>query len=144
MDIFSKKESQNFFFAKNWGADVRAHVCTLKLIYARTRTHISEHFRAPICTKIAAPARVRVRAHTRTLKVCCIAIHTIAKLEFGSSVGSHFLANELTLFKLRITCSNMLHANKSVQKKYFPLMYKFPIYIFLHCSVLECVLSGRF
>ena len=44
-----------------------AHVRTLKMIYARTRTHISENIPAPICTKIAA--RVRVRAHARTLKV---------------------------------------------------------------------------
>ena len=39
------------------------------MIYAPTRTHISENFPAPNCTKIAAPARVRVRAHARTLKV---------------------------------------------------------------------------
>ena len=38
-----------------------AHVRTSKVIYARTRMHISENFPAPICTKIAAPARVRVR-----------------------------------------------------------------------------------
>ena len=31
-----------------------AHVCTLKTIYARTHTHISENFPAPICTKITA------------------------------------------------------------------------------------------
>ena len=38
-----------------------------KTIYARTRTHVSEKISALICTKIAAPARVR--AHARTLKV---------------------------------------------------------------------------
>ena len=38
-------------------------------MHARTRTHVSEHFPAPKCTKIAAPARVRVRAHARTLRV---------------------------------------------------------------------------
>ena len=31
-----------------------AHVCTLKTIYARTHTQISENFPAPICTKITA------------------------------------------------------------------------------------------
>ena len=55
------------FLAKNGRADVRAHVRTLKMIYARTRTHISENFPAPICTKIAAHARVRVRAHNKGL-----------------------------------------------------------------------------
>ena len=39
---------------------------------ARTRTHIFENFCAPLRTKIAAPARVRVRAHARTLKVCML------------------------------------------------------------------------
>ena len=48
---------------------MRAHVCTLKLIFARTHTHISEHFGAPVCTKIAAPARVRLRTHTKGLQV---------------------------------------------------------------------------
>ena len=42
-----------------------AHVRTLKMIYARTRTHISENFPAPICTKIAAPASVRARKQTK-------------------------------------------------------------------------------
>ena len=35
---------------------------TSKVIYARTRTYIFENFPAPICTKIAAPTRARVRA----------------------------------------------------------------------------------
>ena len=48
-----KKFFFGFFFKKK-GADVRAHVRTLKVIYARTRTHISENFAAPFCTKIAA------------------------------------------------------------------------------------------
>ena len=36
------------------------------MIYARTRTHISENFPAPICTKIAVHPCVRVRARTHT------------------------------------------------------------------------------
>ena len=47
-----------------------AHVRTKKLVYAHTRTHIFKAPPAPKCTKIAARARVRVRAHARTLKVC--------------------------------------------------------------------------
>ena len=43
-------------------------VRTKKVLYARTRTHISKAHSAPECTKNAAPARVRVRAHARTLK----------------------------------------------------------------------------
>ena len=59
---------------KRGRADMRAHFRTsrtrprLKMIYAHTRTQISENFSAPICTKIAA--RVRVLAHARTLKFC--------------------------------------------------------------------------
>ena len=41
----------------------------LRGAHARTRTHIFENFCAPLRTKIAAPARVRMRAHARTLKV---------------------------------------------------------------------------
>ena len=44
-----------------------AHVRTLKTIYARTRTHISENFPEPICTKNAAPAHVRPHMHTKGL-----------------------------------------------------------------------------
>ena len=46
-------------------------VRTLKVIYARTRMHISENFPAPICQKIAAHARVCVlaRTHTKGLKI---------------------------------------------------------------------------
>ena len=38
-----------------------------KKIQKSTRTHISENFPAPICTKIAAPAGVRARPHTKAL-----------------------------------------------------------------------------
>ena len=64
-----KKFFLDLFYQKK-GADVRAHVRTLKVIYARTRTHIFAPISALICTKIAAPARVRARPHARTLKVC--------------------------------------------------------------------------
>ena len=39
-------------------------------VHARTRTHIFENFCAPLCTKIATPARVRmcVHAQAHTLK----------------------------------------------------------------------------
>ena len=46
-----------------WKMDVR----TKKVLYARIRTHIFKAPSAPECTKIAA--RVRVRAHARTLRV---------------------------------------------------------------------------
>ena len=36
--------------------------------HARTQMHISENFSAPICTKIAAPARVHARTHTKGLQ----------------------------------------------------------------------------
>ena len=70
MTIFSKKFPNKIFLAKTGCADVRAHVPTLKVIYARIRTHISENFPIPICTKIAVHARGRARTHARTLKVC--------------------------------------------------------------------------
>ena len=41
-----------------------------KVIYAHTRTHISENFPALIFTKIAAPAHVHTPKHSRTLKIC--------------------------------------------------------------------------
>ena len=53
---------------KNGRADVRrtsTHVRTKKVLYARTRTHIFKAPSAPECTKIAAPACVRV--HTKGL-----------------------------------------------------------------------------
>ena len=46
-----------------------AHARTLKndlRTHVRTRTHISEKFLAPICTKIAATAHVRAHALMRT------------------------------------------------------------------------------
>ena len=42
-------------------------VPTLRVIYARTHTHVSENFPAPICTKIAAPPRMRALTHTKGL-----------------------------------------------------------------------------
>ena len=49
-----------------------AHVRIRKVLYTRTCTHIFKAPSAPECTKIAAPAhvRVRVRAHVHTLKAC--------------------------------------------------------------------------
>ena len=61
--LFPKRNSKKIFVAKNGCADVRAHIRTLKVIYASTRTHISEKFSAPICTKIAA------RTHTKGLHI---------------------------------------------------------------------------
>ena len=52
-----------------------AHVRIRKVLYTRTCTHIFKAPSAPECTKIAAPAHVRMRAYARTLKVwkyCCI------------------------------------------------------------------------
>ena len=56
---------------RNGRSDLRAHVRTLKVIYARTRTHISENFPALICTKIASPTRVGTRTHTKGLHLMC-------------------------------------------------------------------------
>ena len=44
----------------------RAHIRTSKSDSRMHRTHISEKNSAPICTEIAAPARVRVCACTHT------------------------------------------------------------------------------
>ena len=57
------KRTRTFFLTK-----IRKKLCTKKG-ETDVPTHVSEKFSAPICTKIAAPARVHVRAHARTLKV---------------------------------------------------------------------------
>ena len=45
----------------------------LRGVHTRMGTHISEKRSAPICTKIAAPAR----AHARTLKVWILEYHLV-------------------------------------------------------------------
>ena len=60
---------RNKFFTKNESVRTCGAHPHLRGVHARTRTHISEKNSAPICTKIAAPARVRARPHSRTLKV---------------------------------------------------------------------------
>ena len=77
--FFQKIISNNFFFLvfllkiKSFTKKKSVRTCGAHLhlrgAHARTRTHIFENFCAPLRTKIAAPARVRVRAHARTLKV---------------------------------------------------------------------------
>ena len=54
---------------EKWMCRHTAHVCTKKVFYARTCTHIFKALSTPKCTKISAPAHVRAQAHTRTLMV---------------------------------------------------------------------------
>ena len=61
---------KNQFFTKNECVRMCGAHPHPRGVHACTRTHIFENFSAPICTKIATPARVRVRPHAHTLKVC--------------------------------------------------------------------------
>ena len=89
---FSKKKincikiEKNVLKKEEWTC---GRACALTYLKNDLGTHLhvsSGKFSAPICTKIAAPARVRVRAHARKLKVSLLAFKYFCRC--GSRAGA--------------------------------------------------------